>query len=375
MIKTSWWVDFTVNSTRYRKRSPENTKAGAQAYEATLRQKLARGDSIELGALRSKDLTFAEFAVKWFDDYVRPNNKYSEQLSKKYILSSSLLPFFGRKPVGQIKGHDIERYKAQQVQQGYTNKTITNRLTVLNKCFLTAYEWLELEEAPPKIKWPKRALPEIDYLSPEECELLLSQANGLVRELVLTALRTGMRQGELRGLQWSSLDWLTRTVAVRHSYDDRGKTLVAPKNNRTRHIPLDIDVYTMLYRRKKDTGYVFRGSEGRPFTNYRMHYAIRKLCKKAGFRTIGWHTLRHTFASHLAMRGVPLPAIKELMGHSTITTTMRYAHVAPSTLRTAIEMLNPKTMMATDSGQPVGNRWQEIQRSVARQNNSAAEYA
>ena len=74
------------------------------------------------------------------------------------------------------------------------------------------------------------------------------------------------------------------------------------------------------------------------------------------------------------MRGVPLPAIKELMGHSTITTTMRYAHVAPSTLRTAIEMLNPKTMMATDSGQPVGNRWQEIQRSVARQENSAAEY-
>jgi len=161
MIKNSWWVDFTVNSTRYRKRSPENTKAGAQAYEATLRQKLARGESIDIGALRAKDLTFAEFAVKWFEDYVRPNNKYSEQLSNKYILSSSLLPFFGRKPLGQIKGHDIERYKAQQVQQGYTNKTITNRLTVLNKCMLTAYEWLELEDAPPKIKWPKRALPEI----------------------------------------------------------------------------------------------------------------------------------------------------------------------------------------------------------------------
>ncbi|MEY9463390.1 hypothetical protein ABH973_003803 [Bradyrhizobium ottawaense] len=104
MIKNSWWVDFTVNSTRYRKRSPENTKAGAQAYEATLRQKLARGESIDIGALRAKDLTFAEFAVKWFEDYVRPNNKYSEQLSKKYILSSSLLPFFDRKPLGKSKG-------------------------------------------------------------------------------------------------------------------------------------------------------------------------------------------------------------------------------------------------------------------------------
>lgn len=375
MIKSSWWVDFTVNSTRYRKRSPENTKAGAQAYEATLRQKLARGELIDIGALRPEDLIFAEFAPKWFEDYVRPNNKYSEQLMKKYILSSSLLPFFGRKPIGEIRAHDIERYKAQQVLQGYTNKTITNRLTVLNKCLVTAYEWLELEGAPPKIKWPKWTLPEIDYLSPEECDLLLSDTSGVMHELVLTALRTGMRQGELRGLQWSSIDWFTRMLAVRHSQDDYRKILVAPKNNRTRHIPLDIDVYTMLYRRKEDTGYVFRGSEGRPFTKYRMSYAMRALCRKVGFRKLGWHTLRHTFASHLAMRGVPLPAIKELMGHSTITTTMRYAHVAPSTLRAAIEMLNPKTMIATDCGQPVGNQWQEIQRSHADKKVSAAEYA
>lgn len=375
MIKKSWWVDFTANSTRYRKRSPENTKAGAQAYEATLRQKLARGESIDIGAMRPKDQTFAEFAAKWFEDYVRPNNRYSEQLMKKYILSSSLLPFFGRKPIGEIGGHDVERYKAQQVLQGYTNKTITNRLTVLNKCLVTAYEWLELEGAPPKIKWPKWSLPEINYLSPEECELLLSDASGVVHELILTALRTGMRQGELRGLQWSSIDWLTRTLAVRHSHDDYRKILVAPKNNRTRHIPLDVDVYTMLHRRKKDTGYVFLGSEGHPFTKYRMCYAMRTLCRKTGFRTIGWHTLRHTFASHLAMRGVPLHAIKELMGHSTITTTMRYAHVAPSTLRAAIEMLNPQTIVATDSGQPVVNQWQAIQKNEARQKSSAAEYA
>jgi len=241
MIKKSWWVDFRANHTRYRKRSPENTRAGSQAYEAALRQRLARGESIATEPALLKDPTFAEFTAKWFEDYVRPNNKYSEQLSKKDILSSSLLPFFGRMHVGQIREHDIERYKADQVRRGYTSKTITNRLTVLNKCLLTAYEWLELDKTPPKIKWPKKASPEIDYLSPEECELLLSKANGQTRELVLTALRTGMRQGELRGLQWSSIDWLTRTVAVRHSYDDRGKMLVAPKNNRTRYIPLDND--------------------------------------------------------------------------------------------------------------------------------------
>jgi integrase len=373
MIKNSWWVDFRANHTRYRKRSPENTRAGAKAYEAALRQKLVRGELIVSGSPLLEP-TFGEFAARWVNDYVRSNNKYSEQLSKKYILNASLLPFFGRMRVGQIRTHDIERYKAQQIQQGYTTKTITNRLTVLNKCLLTAYEWLELEKAPPKIKWPKKVMPEIDYLSPEECEFLLSQAKDQMRELVLTALRTGMRQGELRGLQWSSIDWLTRTLTVRHSYDDRGKILSTPKNNRARYIPLDHDVYTMLYRRKKDTGYVFLGSEGRRFTNYRMHYAIRKLCREAGFRTIGWHTLRHSFASHLALRGVPLPAIKELMGHSSIMTTMRYAHVAPSTLRAAIDMLNPEGV-PVDFGQPVGNQWQDIQKSGVHEKARRAEFA
>lgn len=181
--------------------------------------------------------------------------------------------------------------------------------------------------------------------------------------MVLTALRTGMRQGEIRGLQWSSIDWLNRSVAVRHSQDNYRKLLVPPKSNRTRHVPLDTDVYTILYRRKGGMGYVFLGRDGQPFSNYGLHYAIRKLCVRAGLRKIGWHTMRHTFASHLAMRGVPLPIIKELMGHSSITTTMRYAHVAPSTLRSAIEMLNPKTMVDANFGQPAVNQWQDIQKS------------
>lgn len=374
MIKKSWWVDFTVNSTRYRKRSPENTKAGAQTYEATLRQKLVRGESIDIG-LRPKDPTFAEFAAKWFEDYVKPNNKFSEQLTKKRILSTSLVPFFGPKPIEQIRSHDIEQYKAQQLQQGYKNKTIMNRLLVLNKCLVTAYEWLGLEGAPPKIKWPKCVAPEIDYLSPEECESLVSHASGIIYEMVLTALRTGMRQGELKGLQWSSIDWLTRTVAVRHSRDDYHKILVPPKNNRTRHIPLDVDVYEILYRRKQETGYVFIAYDGQPFDKNRMNDAIGNVCKRAGFRKIGWHTLRHTFASHLAMRGVPLPAIKELMGHAAITTTMRYAHVAPSTLRSAIEMLNPRTMVVANLGQPAVNRWQELQRRNIDQKTPGPEYA
>lgn len=361
-IRNSWWVDFRFNYIRYRQRSPENSRASALSYEQVLRARLARGEPLEGPRKRQPERLFAAFAEIWFNDYVKPNNKYSEQLAKKYALSSSLIPFFGRMPIGKITAHDIERYKAQQVQAGLKNKTITNRLSVLNKCLITAYEWLGLEGSPPKIKWPKWRLPEIDYLSPDECDLLVSHATGIVYEMVVLALRTGMRQGEIRALQWSSIDWLTRSLAVRHSRDDFQRILVPPKNGRTRHIPLDIDVYAFLHGRKRETGYVFLTPEGKPFTSDRLHDVMGRLCKTAGLRRIGWHTLRHTFASHLAMRGVPLPAIKELLGHATITTTMRYAHVSPSTLRAAIEMLNPKTMPHTDLGQPAVNAWQEMQR-------------
>jgi integrase len=176
-----------------------------------------------------------------------------------------------------------------------------------------------------------------------------------------------MRQGELRGLQWSSISWENRTLTVRHSLNDRLKRLESPKSNRERHIPLDADVYEMLYRRKRSAGYVFLDTDGKSFNGQRLIARLRRVREKADLRKFSWHTLRHTFASQLATRGVPLHVVQALLGHSTITMTMRYAHVAPSTLRSAIEMLNPKTMVAGGFGQPAVNRWSETQRKEIAQ--------
>jgi integrase len=359
-IGNSWRVDFWFNGVRYRIKGPENSKAGAQAYEAFLRQKLVRGETIGRSVTQGID-TFEEFAWKWYADYVVPNNKFSEQQTKKYVLRAFLVPFFGKMGIDQITAHDIERYKAQAVKDGATNKTIKNRLTVLNKCLITAYEWLRLTGAPPKIKWPKCASYRTDYLSAEECELLLKHSQGVIHEMIITALRTGMRQGELKGLQWSSIDWQNQSLAVRHSRCDYSKTLVSPKSNRERHIPLDIDVYELLHKRKKNTGYVFADIGSAPFDDARLNRRLANVCEEAGLRKITWHILRHTFASQLAMRGVPLTTVQTLLGHSNITTTMRYAHVAPSTLRTAIDMLSPKKMIETDFGHHLGTEWFQMQ--------------
>jgi integrase len=142
-------------------------------------------------------------------------------------------------------------------------------------------------------------------LSPAECEQLLSIADGTAYEMILITLRTGMRQGEVKGLQWTAIDWENRMLTVRHSYCDVRKTLDTPKSNRERHIPLDIDVYEMLYRRKKNAGYVFL-DRNEPFNSQRLNRRLGKACEKVGLRTITWHVLRHTFASHLASKGAPL---------------------------------------------------------------------
>lgn len=352
LIKGSWWIDFTFDYQRYRKRSPDNSRAGARAFELTLRQRLARGEP--LSSQSEKSRLFAEFAAEWFEVYVVPNNKFSEQYAKKKILSACLLPFFGTMSLSSIGAADVERFKAQQKMLGVSNKTINNRLAVLSKCLRSAHDWYDTPM--PIVKLLRCAPAKTDYLTPTECEQLLQRAQGQLFEMVFLALRTGMRQGEIRGLQWPSIDWQSQLITVRHSLCDRNTSLTAPKNGRERHIPLDIDVRSFLYRRKQESGYVFLNPVRQaPYTSHRLLENLANLCVAAGIRKIGWHVLRHTFATQLTMRRVPLTVVKELLGHSSITTTMRYSHVAPSALRAAIDALNPRSRIP-DFGQPAVNR-------------------
>jgi integrase len=368
IFKKSWWVDFRFNHLRHRMRSPENSKAGAQAYEAMLRGKLARGESIakEEEKTESQATTFEQFAQRWFDEYVMPNGKPSTQYSRKVILFPSLVPFFGKMLISKITASDVERYKAHlQNKRGLAQKTINEHLLVFSHCVSTAYEWLQLEGVPPKITWLKCPPPKTDYLSFDESELLLSHADGVTREIILTALKTGMRLGELIGLQWASIDWHNKLIIVQHSWSQYAKALGSPKSNRVRHVGMTTDLYEMFLKSKKSTGFVFLDAKGEHFNQHRLGRSLAAVCKKAGLRHIGWHTLRHTFASHLVMRGAPVPAVQELMGHATIDMTMRYTHLAPSTMRTAIDLLNPSWALSDGFGQPVGNQWLEAQ---AREN-------
>lgn len=243
--------------------------------------------------------------------------------------------------------------EALEHRRGIGNKTINNRLAVLRRCLNCAREWDCLEAEPPRIKALKCPSPKTDYLTIEECETLLAHASGTVRELVLLALRTGMRQGELRGLQWEAIDWVSGVVIVRHSLSDCVKQLTSTKSNKARYVPLTDDAHALLVARKQSSGYVFKNAEGRPFTGNLLLQHLHRAQTRAGLRSFGWHTLRHTFASQLAVNGVPLRVVQDLLGHSTIIMTQRYSHVAPGNLRAAVNTL----CLNYGSSAVVGDRW------------------
>ncbi len=147
-----YWIAFRYNRERYRKVSPDNTLAGAKAFEALLRQKLAKGEPIELIQNKTvKMLTLQEFSGKWMNTYVATNNKPSEQGQKKCMLNKHLIPFFGKIALDKISSLQIEEFKSRKQSIGLSNKSINNILGILGKCLKTAQEW-EIVDKVPKIK-------------------------------------------------------------------------------------------------------------------------------------------------------------------------------------------------------------------------------
>lgn len=293
---------------------------------------------------QEREQKFKDFARKWFEVYVKPNNKHSEIKNKEYALRRRLVPFFGEIQIDKITTLHVNEYVAQRTKERTRNrkppcnKTINNELIILGTCLRTAQEWYDLPKIP-KLKKLKAPPSRFDFLSQEESAFLLQQLSGVWYDIVLAGLDTGLRRGELEGLQWSDINWHNKTLTVRHSWCETQKALTSPKSNRERHISLTNRVCEILARRRKESGFVFLNEQGKKIESKRINDRLSGACKKIGLRRITCHVLRHTFASHLAMAGVSMQKIQELLGHESIQTTMRYAHLAPSSSREAISVL------------------------------------
>lgn len=356
-IKNSWWADFRFGRKRYRKRSPENSRAGASAYEASLKTRLARGEKIDGQDSEKRTMTFSEFSKKWFDCYVLTNNKPSEQLHKKSALNAHLVPFFGKTPLTDISNRQIEEFKATRIKAGSSEKTVNNLTAILAKCLATAVEW-ELLEKVPQIRKLKVPPYKFDFLTKNEEEKLVAAAHGVWKEMIIFAVDTGVRLGELAALDWASVNLSKKEIAIRKSFTV--KHMLAPKSNRERYIPMTQRVCDMLIARENKIGLIFCVEPNRPLLQNRCLNSLLRICQKAGLRPLKWHTLRHTLATRLISNGGSVKAVQELLGHSDIKTTMRYAHLEPNVLKDTIGILDK----LQNFGQPVGNQAKNQEKNI-----------
>ncbi|MBU1207680.1 MAG: site-specific integrase [Proteobacteria bacterium] len=141
----------------------------------------------------------------------------------------------------------------------------------------------------------------------------------------MVALTTGMRRGEILGLKWDYI-----------RLESRFSILPITKNNTSRVVPINDTLYRILAEMPQKSGYVF--GNGKPITD--IKHSFTSACRKAGITDFRFHDLRHTYASHLAIRGVHIRALQELLGHKTLAMTQRYSHLAPEQLQNAVKLLD-----------------------------------
>jgi len=342
-------------SERVRKVSPVQSRRGAEQYERDVRLTLLDG---RYGRKEQDVPTLAEFEADFIDLYARTENKQSEVEAKQRHLRNHLVPFFGDMRLDQIGPEQVARYKAAKLKEEYDPKSVNNQLAVVRKLLVVAVEWGRIKHVP-TLKWLMRAPPpSFDFFTFEEARRLVDGASAEWRPMIIVALKTGLRHGELLALRWEDIDLVAGRLMVRRSLS--GKKIDTPKNHKSREVALSDEAIRALKAHRHLRGeLVFCDEKGQLLTRYACKWPLWQASKRAGLRLAGWHMLRHTFASHLVMRGAPLKAVQELLGHADITMTMRYAHLSPDARRDAVRLLDGGghgTIAAPEGGQAAGTR-------------------
>jgi integrase len=338
---------------RVRRVAPFQSKRAAEQYEREVRQSLLDGSDDEKKEVVEIP-TFASFAKQFMATYAKTNNKPNEQQSKEAILRVHLEPEFGKLRLDAIGQEQVERYKAKKLGATLAPKTINNHLTVLRRMLAVAVEWGKLKTVPP-VRCLRAPAPDFDFLTFEEARRLVAASAAAWRPMIVLGLRCGLRQGELLALRWDDVDLVAGRLVVRRAVS-RG-VIGTPKGGRAREIPLSDDAARALREQRHLKGeLVFADEKGDLLTKGECKWPLWRACQRAGLRRVGWHALRHSFASHLVMRGVPLKAVQELLGHASIEMTMRYAHLSPDVRRDAVRLLDGHGTYAAHEGRQAQNQ-------------------
>lgn len=356
-------------------RHPVMTIAGARsAALASLSEATQHGAPLAVieaqRSVSAKPLTLGTFIRENFAPWALTHQKAGQ------ATLDGLQACFGYlydKLLADVCAFDIERFKSQRLKAGLKPATVNRDLDRIRGALSRAVDWGLLESHP--LKTVKRAKgadnTRVRYLAKDEEKRLRAalakredqrrthrvsgnawneqrgfeprpmwRKDGFTDHLmpmVLVALNTGLRRGELFGLKWTDVNLPGKLLTV---------TAHNAKSRKARHLPLNMEAHDALTRWKKQAGgeLVFPGAGGGRLTN--VNKSWDGLVTEAGLVDFRFHDLRHDFASKLVMAGVDLNTVRELLGHSDLKMTLRYAHLAPDRLSDVVSLLDKRRVTA-----------------------------
>ncbi|MDI7268135.1 MAG: tyrosine-type recombinase/integrase [Myxococcota bacterium] len=350
-----WEVDIVLrmpDGERFRERikAPVGSKSAATRW-AQDRERilfldhLERQDSKEVQeeTKRAPAPTLDEFTKRFIDGHAKANRQKPSGIdAKESVIRNHLSPRFGKRPLDRIRDEDVQHLKTDLGKK--SAKTVNNVLTVLNTMLKVAVRWGVIERMPARIdllRVPPLSDPAFyDFDQYERLVRGAEQHGPRTLAAILLGGDAGLRRGEIIALEWPDLDLERGVLTVRRS-EWKGQVTV-PKGGRPRRIKMTDKLRQTLaaLRHLRGPRVLYR-DDGETVTAKVLRKWMEAAQRRANLPATGaLHCLRHTFCSHLAMRGASPRAIQELAGHENITTTMRYMHLSPAVADGAIALLD-----------------------------------
>lgn len=320
--KGNWFIDYRVKGRRKREKVGPSKVLAETVFK---KRKIEIAENRYLDIRRERKVRFEELAQMYLDLYAKPNKK-SYRSDKNLV--ANLCKRFNGMYLYEITPVVIEKFKAERAKE-VSPATVNRALACLKCMFNRAVEWSKLERNPAKkVKLFKENNKRLRYLEKEEIVNLLSKCKGYLKPIVIVALNTGMRRGEILNLKWHDIDFRHNVIF-----------LLDTKNGEKREVPINEQVKTALIRVRKhpNSPYVFCNKDGNPYRDIKKSFL--NALRKSGINGFRFHDLRHTFASHLVMSGVDLNTVRELMGHKSLQMTLRYSHLSPDHKKRAVDVL------------------------------------
>lgn len=271
--------------------------------------------------------TFERFVLDRWEPAILPMLRFSTARNYKHLLRKHLIPFFGNVRLPEIGSADVQMFLADKSKR-YAPKSVLALRNLLSKVFATAQKWGYLQANPaqgtqvPALVVTRERL----TLTPEQVRALLGKLHEPYKTMVLLAVLSGLRRGEIFGLRWKCVDLGEGTVRVAESnYEGH---VAAPKTQASRRMVFVAPVVLEALRALRPAlfqpdDYVFHTDRGTPLNpNNVINRVLHPACDKASIPRVSWHNFRYTFSTWANPTGESIKALQAQLGHTDARLTL-----------------------------------------------------